>query len=128
MYKEISRGDIWYAKFPRQERQDSCIQSGTRPVVVTQNDNISKYSTTVVVADLTSKTKRMDLAYHILLPWIKGLPKRSTVLAEQRFTLDQKDLFDYRCTPDDVQMKRIERAIRIVEFAANKTKQRHRRK
>ena len=111
--KEPKRGDIFFAELP--EQTVGSVQAGVRPVLITQNDRLNARAPTVLVATVTSVLKRLDLKTHILLPMIKGLPKQSMVMAEQRYTLDKQSLLQYRChLPDDV-MRRVDRAIRYAE-------------
>ena len=125
--KVVQRGEIWYAHLPKQE--ESSVQGAARPVLVYQTNRINERSSTVNVLAITSKLKRRDLGYHVELPWIAGLLKKSMVIAEQVFTLDQKSLFNKRCkVPDDV-MKQVKRARRLVTADDDGKKQaRHRRK
>lgn len=125
--KTVQRGDVWYTTLPM--ISSSSIQGGTRPVLVYQTDRINDKSPTVNVLAVTSQIKRKDLGYHVELPWIAGLPKKSMVLAEQAFTLDQGRLFNFRCTVPEKTMKQVERARRMVTRSAKGHKQsRHRRK
>ncbi len=100
----IKRGDVYYADL---KEQKGSIQAGLRPVVVTQFNGLNRYSPTVIVAAITSQLKKTDAPYHVVLPVMKGLPKQSMVLAEQRFTLNKSDLIEYRCSLN----KRIMRAV-----------------
>lgn len=125
--KNVQRGDIWYADLPMVT--GSSIQGGTRPVLVYQTDTMNDRSPTVNVLAVTSQLKRMDLRYHVELPRIAGLPKKSMVLAEQAFTLDQSRLFDFRCRVPETVMKQVERARRMITRKAGGHRQaRHRRK
>ena len=108
--REVKRGDIWYARLP--SHGTGSVQRGDRPVLVVQNDYISKRSPTVIVAVITSQIKRTDLKSHVILPKLGGLPKESMLAAEQLFTLDKSDLYIYRCTLDSTVMKDVERALR----------------
>lgn len=109
----IKRGDVYYADL---KEQKGSIQAGLRPVVVTQYNGLNRYSTTVIVAAITSQLKKTDAPYHVVLPMIKGLPKQSMVLAEQRFTLNKSDLIEYRCSLN----KRIMRAVTEALHASEK--------
>ena len=83
----IERGDVYMADLGPEYAADKGIQAGYRPLVVTQSD------------------------------WqnIKGLPKQTMILGEQRFTISSDDLDRYCCTlPPDI-MKKITRAIRFAE-------------
>lgn len=115
--KKVRRGEIYFADIPKVTR--GSVQAGTRPVLITQNNWLNERAPTVIVATVTSVIKRLDLKTHVLLPMIKGLPKRSMVMAEQRYTLDKQCLRQYRCTlPSDV-MKEVDRAIRYAEKGKN---------
>ena len=111
--RDINRGDVYYADLPGDN--EGSVQAKSRPVLVTQCNWLNKRSPTVIVAMITSKNKRLDLPTHVLLPMIKGLPKQSMVLAEQRRTVSKENLIQYRCTLDDNTMKRVSRALRISE-------------
>lgn len=110
--KQIRRGDVYYAELPCNK---GSIQAGMRPVVVTQYNGLNRYSPTVIVAAITSKLKKTDAPYHVVLPMIKGLPKESMVLAEQRFTLNKTDLVEYRCTLDKRVMRAVTEALHETE-------------
>lgn len=116
MYKEksfdVKQGEIYYVDFP-----DSIgsVQKGIRPVVITQNNHLNRNSTTFVCALITSQIKRLDLREHVLLPKIKGLPKRSMVMAEQRATVDRRQLKEYKGRVDSDVFNQINRAVRICE-------------
>lgn len=116
--KIINRGDIYYADLP--EEEDGSVQAGSRPVLVTQSNFLNRRSTTVIVAMVTSQIKRLDLPTHVLLPMIKGLPKQSMVMAEQRKTISKEKLIQYRCTLDGETMKKVTRALRNSEKADSK--------
>ena len=116
--KIINRGDIYYADLP--EEEEGSVQAGSRPVLVTQSNFLNRRSTTVIVAMVTSQIKRLDLPTHVLLPMIKGLPKQSMVMAEQRKTISKDKLIQYRCTLDRETMKKVTRALRNSEKADSK--------
>ena len=125
--KFVRRGDIWRANLPMST--GSSVQGGTRPVLIIQTDYINMKSPTVNVLAVTSQIKRTDLDYHVELPWMPGLAKKSMVLAEQVFTLDQNSLFDFRCRVPESTMKEVDRARRLVTRRKIGHKQaRHRRK
>ena len=58
---------------------------------------------------------RLDLREHVLLPEMKGLPKRSMVMAEQQATVALEQLMDYRGRVDWEIFKKINSAVRICE-------------
>lgn len=121
MYKEkpfkVRQGEIYYVDFPEVR---GSVQKGIRPVLITQNNRLNRNSTTYVCALITSRIKRLDLSEHVLLPELKGLPKRSMVMAEQRATVDRNQLINYRGKLDWKTFYQINRAIRICEKANKK--------
>lgn len=78
----MHRGEVYLADFGV-----TCgnVQAGIRPVVIVQNDTGNKYSSTVIVAPLTSRSKK-PLPTHSIT-YASGL--RSTVLTEQLKTLNK---------------------------------------
>ena len=126
--RKVKRGDIWYAHLP--SHGTGSVQQGNRPVLIVQNNQISRRSPTVIVAVITSRIKRTDLKSHVVLPKLDGLPKESMLAAEQLFTLDKKDLYIYRCSLDETVMKDVDRALRYcgMNSGSNFRKYRKRRK
>ena len=121
----VRRGQIWYADLPDEEI--GSVQSGRRPVLVTQSDRLNRNSTTVVVAIITSRLKKIDDPAHVVLPIMKGLPMQSMVEAEQRKTISKSQLLDYRCTLDNKTMARVTRALRRCEMDSDRPNYRIRR-
>lgn len=64
------------------------MQHFDRPAVVLQNNKGNTFSTTTIVAFITSNTKRMDIPTHVLLEGYK-LWKPSMLMLEQIATIDQ---------------------------------------
>ena len=63
-------------------------QGGLRPVVVIQNDIGNRFSTTTIVAVVTSENKK-DLPTHIKINYGE---KGSIILCEQIFTISKKKI------------------------------------
>ena len=85
----IQRGDIFLAKLSGYIGSE---QSGTRPVIVVQNDSGNIHSPTTVVAPLTTKQKPR-LPTHILLTAKDcGIFEDSIVLCEQVRVIDKSRL------------------------------------
>ncbi|MGO4962974.1 type II toxin-antitoxin system PemK/MazF family toxin [Anaerovoracaceae bacterium Sow4_D4] len=116
MYKErpykVRQGEIYYVDFPESR---GSVQKGIRPVIIIQNNRLNRNSTTFVCALITSQIKRLDFHEHVLLPEMKGLPKRSMVMAEQQATVALEQLIDYRGRVDWEIFKKINSAVRICE-------------
>ena len=103
----IKRGDIFYADLNPVVGSE---QGGVRPVLVVQNNVGNKHSPTVVVVPISSVRKK-DLPVHIQVR-CSGLPKNSTVLAEQIRT-DRQRLQKYVGSLDREFMKEIDRILKI---------------
>lgn len=78
----MHRGEVYLADFGMSHGH---VQSGIRPVVIIQNETGNKYSPTVIVAPLTSRSKK-PIPTHCVT-YATGL--RSTVLTECIKTLDK---------------------------------------
>ena len=86
----IKRGEIYYADLSPVVGSE---QGGVRPILIVQNDIGNKYSTTVIVAAITSQINKAKLPTHIeLKSGDFGLQKDSVILLEQLRTLDKKRL------------------------------------
>lgn len=129
----IERGDVYMADLGSEGLDDEARgsrqargsqQAGVRPVVVTQCNRQNRTSTTVVVAAGTSKLKREDLPYHVVLPVVRGLSRRTMICCEQRFTLPVDRFISYCCTLDRKLMKRITRACHRAEEEDRKRRNR----
>jgi len=85
----LSRGEIYVADLsPVREHE----QGGTRPVLVIQNDVGNEYSSTTIVAAITSRTKKRMPIHVEITTDESGLPQDSIVLLEQIRTLDKERL------------------------------------
>lgn len=92
MDKSPSFSEIWMCNLPA---SNGSIQNGYRPVFILSNDKNNKYSTTLNVIPLTSKTNK-KLPVHVNL-WNYseyGLKTYSTLLVEQitTITVDSLDV------------------------------------
>ncbi|MBO6127176.1 MAG: type II toxin-antitoxin system PemK/MazF family toxin [Clostridia bacterium] len=87
---EVKKGDIFFADLSPSIGSE---QSGTRPVLIVQNNIGNKFSPTVIAAAITSHHKN-DLPTHITIKSkeCQGLKKDSVVLLEQIRTLDKRRL------------------------------------
>lgn len=116
----VERGDIYLADLGTEDDVVGSEQFGVRPVIATQSNFLNKRSPTVIVAVITSELKKTGLDTHILLPALKGLPLRSMVCTEQRFTIDKQRLLKYCCSVPDSVMEEVTRACRKAEEADKK--------
>ena len=107
--KNIKRGEIYFAKLDGNGSE----QKGFRPVLVVQNDVGNQYSPTVIVAALTSKSKK-KLPTHISIPCENTqLELDSVVLLEQLRTIDKSRLQWCAGSVSPEKMQEINQAIVI---------------
>ena len=120
----IERMKIYLAGL--EDKEDSFVQSGTRPIIVLQNNAGNRSSPTVIVAPITSKLEKPHLPTHVVLRQ-SNLPKRSMVLLEQVMTIDQKLLIKEYGEIGEQDTKSVERALK-VSFGLLHSKKKRRRK
>ncbi len=81
-----SRGEIYWLRL----EGGGSEQAGRRPVLIIQNDIGNRYSTTTIVAAITSQPRRRHYPFHVpFLAEESGLRQDGTVLCEQIQTIDQ---------------------------------------
>ncbi len=107
----IKRGEIYYADLSPVVGSE---QGGIRPVLILQNDIGNRYSPTIIVAAITSRTGKAKLPTHIALDGERhGLPKDSVVLLEQIRTIDKRRLKEHLATLNAPAMSKIEEGLRV---------------
>lgn len=106
---EIKRGMLYMADLGS---RFGSIQSGMRPVVVISNNMNNKFSPTVNVLPITSKTKN-NIPVHVNVGKKEGLDKESTVLAEQVTTINKSQIKEYIGKCSSYKISEIEKAIMI---------------
>ncbi len=107
----IKRGEVYVADLSGSIGSE---QTGSRPVVIVQNDIGNQHSPTVIVACITTKAKKTRMPTHIMVRMTEGsLSRRSMIMAEQLRTIDRKRLRDRIGTVDDLTQKRIDKALSI---------------
>ena len=107
----IKRGEIYYADLSPVVGSE---QGGIRPVLILQNDVGNRYSPTIIVAAITSKTDKAKLPTHIALKGERhGLQKDSVILLEQIRTIDKKRLKEKLGGLNDILMEKVENALRV---------------
>ncbi|WP_018659714.1 type II toxin-antitoxin system PemK/MazF family toxin [Allofustis seminis] len=104
----IRRGEIYYANLSPVVGSE---QGGMRPVLIIQNDTGNKFSPTVIIAPITTKTEEELLPVHIEIEDTPHLEKHSLVLLEQIRTIDKSRLTDRLTILDAHQMTQIDRAL-----------------
>ena len=113
MYKKrpesIRQGQVYLVDLPG---SPGSVQCGLRPMVITSSASRNHAASVVNASVVTSKIKRLDLPYHILLPKIRWLPERSMVCCEQDFPLDRSQLIQYFGRLNWFTYKRVDRGVR----------------
>lgn len=102
----IHKGDVYYADLNPVKGSE---QGGVRPVVILQNDIGNKYSSTTIVAPMTTR-KKSYVPMHVKLKE-KFLAKNSTLLLEQIRTIDKKRLIKKIGTLSSKSQNEIEKVL-----------------
>lgn len=86
----LKRGDIWLADLSLSQGSE---QSGTRPVILFQNDAITTYSNTIIAIPLTSNLRRGELPSSVIIEKEPvGLVQTSVALCHQVRVMDKNRL------------------------------------
>lgn len=86
----LKRGEIWLASLDPTKGSE---QSGKRPIIIFQNESISKYTITVIAIPLTTNLKRALLPTCVLIPKSDSSVKIDSVaLCHQMRVLDKTRL------------------------------------
>ena len=105
----MKRGDIYFADL------DPVIgseQGGKRPVLLIQNDLGNRFSPTVIILPLTSRTGKKPLRTHVpVAPPQGGITKPSIILCEQVRTVEKSRLIKHLGTLPPEKMALVERAL-----------------
>jgi len=105
------RGEIYYANLGEGVGSE---QSGTRPVLIIQNNIGNKYSPTVIIACMTSKLFKNEIPTHVRLEAsLYNLPADSLVLCEQIKTIDKSRLSNFVSALTHIDEKRVNSALRL---------------
>ena len=115
---KIKRGDIYLADLGKGYSSE---QGGIRPVLVVQNNKGNKYSTTLLVACITSKAhSKHHLPTHYIIPKDVGLKYDSMVMMEQIKVIDESRIIKFigKLTPRF--MKLIDKRLMISFGLVNK--------
>ena len=89
--KDIYRGDIYYANLD--SNAIGSEQTGTRSVLIVQNNIGNRYSATVIVVPLTKKSEiKLNQPTHYLLKENGNIKYDSIVLTEQIRAIDKQRL------------------------------------
>jgi mRNA interferase MazF len=86
----LSRGEVWLAKLDPTQGSE---QAGTRPIIIFQENTLSKFTTTVITIPVTSNLRRALLPSYIQISSSQGgLNQESVALCHQIRVLDKTRL------------------------------------
>lgn len=89
MVNTYCRGEIYFADLSDGRGSE---QQGIRPVVILQNNVGNKFSSTIIVAPLTSKISKRNFPTHVYIKNDCGNIKPSLILLEHIRTIDKSRL------------------------------------
>ena len=99
----VKRGEVYTADLSGSIGHE---QTGTRPVIVIQNDKANQNSGTVVVACITSKEQARRFISHVSIRLKEGHFSRfSRVMLEQILTIDKRRILNRVGQADESSMK-----------------------
>ncbi|MFV0394056.1 MAG: type II toxin-antitoxin system PemK/MazF family toxin [Coprobacillaceae bacterium] len=104
----ITRGEIYYADLSPVVGSE---QGGYRPVLVLQNNKGNKFSTTIIIAPISSKMTKNPLPTHVVVE-NECLEKKSVVLLEQIRTIDKQRVREKVGEVEKIIMSQVDQAIR----------------
>ena len=111
MNDDFFRGEIYLADLGGGKGSE---QRGRRPVMIIQNNVGNKYSSTVIVAALTSEIEgKAQLPTHYHIGASNGLFKDSMILLEQIRTIDKSRIIHYIGQAPKKHINGIDRALGI---------------
>jgi mRNA interferase MazF len=121
---EVKRGEIYFADLG--ENNLGSEQSGTRPVLIIQNNIGNRFSPTVIVACITSKMYKNDIPTHVRLfkdsyqpteaadgESYSTLTSDSLVLCEQLKTIDKSRLRTRVAALNGYDLMRVNAALKL---------------
>ena len=104
----IHRGEIYSADLSPVVGNE---KGGYRPVIVLQNNKGNRYSTTIIVAPISSKLTKNPLTTHVMVE-NNCLEKKSVILLEQIRTIDKQRIREKVGFIDNKVMQQINEAIK----------------
>ncbi len=111
----VRRGEVYFADLSPVVGSE---QDGIRPVIIVQNDVGNKFSPTVIAAAMSKHVEKSVLPTHVIVSAKSAnLTYDSVVLTEQIRTIDKKRLKERMGTLNDIDMKRVDRALVIAQDA-----------
>ena len=108
---KIRRGEIFLANL---EPTKGSEQGRTRPVLIIQNDIGNEYSTTTIIAPITSTVMKKEYPTNVLVKKEDSkLSRDSTILLNQIKAIDNSRLIKKIGSLDNFIMNKVDRAIKV---------------
>ena len=105
------RGEIWYADLSPTRGSE---QAGRRPVLVLQNDQVNRFTTTVIAAPFTTNLRRAALPTCVQISAGEGgLLADSVLLGHQLRVLDTARLVERIGEVSAATMERVSRPLKL---------------
>lgn len=105
----MKRGEIYWADLSPVTGSE---EGGRRPVLILSNDVGNMFSPTVIVASITSKLKKEDAVYHVVIR--EPLRHKSVIQLEQLRTIDKKRIENRVGVLKYRDMMRVNEALKIA--------------
>lgn len=107
----IRRGEIFLANL---EPILGSEQGGIRPVLIIQNDLGNQYSTTTIIAPITSSVMKKEYPTNVFIKKEDNAIKRdSTILLNQIKAIDKRRIIKKLGVLDSFTMNKVDRALKI---------------
>ena len=90
LFPQYKRGEIYYVDFGN---QPGAVVCGMHPAMIVQNDLGNRYSSTIIVAAISTGISNTRQKTHIELGGRFGLHKHSVLLLEQLLTVDKAMIY-----------------------------------
>ncbi len=111
MMRSYFRGEIYFAALGQGIGSE---HSGTRPVVIVQNDFGNRFSPTMIIAPISKQMEtKANLPTHFCVGVIDGLTYPSMVLLEQLRVIDKTRLRGRLGRLTQKQLHKLDEALRI---------------
>ena len=110
MLRRVSRGGVYFYNFGEEENKDGSVECKTRPCVIVSNDENNTYSSTVIVAPITTRSEK-DLK-----PWqayFRHCGRDQIILCEQLRCVNVGKLIGYKGQLDEITMSKVDEALAL---------------
>ena len=104
----LKRGDIWLVGFDPTVGHEI---KKTRPALIVQNDQGNMYSSTTIVAPLTSQNLSTIYPVEVKISKVKGLNRDAKIMMDQIRTVDKMRLRKYLGRLQHDQMMKVNEAL-----------------